>query len=238
MNDLMIQGNTSTSGITMSSREIAELVGSRHDKVKQSIERLSGRQDSLGNPLIYLPPAGEYLDSMGRTAKEYLLGKRDSYVVVAQLSPEFTAKLIDRWQELEDQQSPQIPTTLSGALRLAADQAEQIEQQQKAIEQARPAVEFVDRYVASDSGSKGFRQVAKLLNAKENKLRQFLCDEKIMYRLAGEWMPYGSHIEAGRFEVKTGIADNEHAFNAAKFTAKGINWVAGKWAIHNLQRAA
>ncbi len=28
-------------------------------------------------------------------------GKRDSIVVVAQLSPEFTARLVDRWQELE-----------------------------------------------------------------------------------------------------------------------------------------
>jgi len=31
----------------------------------------------------------------------YLVSKRDSYVVVAQLSPEFTARLVDRWQELE-----------------------------------------------------------------------------------------------------------------------------------------
>jgi phage antirepressor YoqD-like protein len=59
-----------------------------------------------------------------------------------------------------------------------------------------------------------------------------------MYRLAGEWMPYGNHIEAGRFEVKTGVAENEHAFNAAKFTAKGISWIAGKWAIHCIQEAA
>ncbi|MDZ9105897.1 hypothetical protein SNA67_11120 [Escherichia coli] len=29
-------------------------------------------------------------------------GKRDSIVVVAQLSPEFTARLVDRWRELEE----------------------------------------------------------------------------------------------------------------------------------------
>ena len=88
---------------TMSSREIAELVGSRHDKVKQSIERLSARTDANGNPVIALPPMGEYLDSLGRKASEYLVCKRDSFVVVAQLSPEFTAALVDRWQELEGQ---------------------------------------------------------------------------------------------------------------------------------------
>ncbi|MCH4880193.1 phage antirepressor protein [Pseudomonas sp. TMW22090] len=87
----------------MSSREIADLVGSRHDKVKQSIERLAVRTDSTGKTVIALPPMGEYLDSLGRKASEYLVCKRDSFVVVAQLSPEFTAALVDRWQELEGQ---------------------------------------------------------------------------------------------------------------------------------------
>lgn len=79
--------------VTMSSREIAELVDSRHDKVKQSIERLAERG------VIGLPPLGEYLDSLGRKASEYRVGERESYIVVAQLSPEFTAKLVDFWQE-------------------------------------------------------------------------------------------------------------------------------------------
>ena len=87
----------------MSSREIADLVGSRHDKVKQSIERLAARTDAAGKTVIALPPMGEYLDSLGRKASEYLVCKRDSFVVVAQLSPEFTAALVDRWQELEGQ---------------------------------------------------------------------------------------------------------------------------------------
>ena len=54
--------------------------------------------------VICLPPLGEYLDNLGRPASEYIFsgeqGKRDSIVVVAQLSPEFTARLVDRWQEL------------------------------------------------------------------------------------------------------------------------------------------
>lgn len=80
---------------TMTSRQIAELVESRHDKVKLSIERLAERR------VIALPPLGEYLDSLGRPALHYLVCKRDSFIVVAQLSPEFTARLVDRWQELE-----------------------------------------------------------------------------------------------------------------------------------------
>lgn len=129
----------------------------------------------------------------------------------------------------QSQPAFQVPQSMAEALRLAADQAEQIEEQQRQIEQARPSVEFVERYVSADSGNKGFRQVAKLLKANERELRAFLSDHKIMYRLSGEWMPYQNHIDAGRFVVKTGVAENEHAFNTAKFTPKGINWLASLW---------
>ena len=82
---------------SMSSQEIAELVGSRHDKVKQSIERLAERGT------IQLPPMGEVRNHLGQSVSVYQVCKRDSFVVVAQLSPEFTAALVDRWQELEGQ---------------------------------------------------------------------------------------------------------------------------------------
>ena len=60
----------SSAVMRMTSREIAELVGSRHDKVKQSIERLA--TDKENKPaVICLPPLGEYLDSLGRPASEY-----------------------------------------------------------------------------------------------------------------------------------------------------------------------
>ena len=38
----------------------------------------------------------------GRTGTVYMTSKRDSYVVVPQLSLEFTARLLDRWHELEE----------------------------------------------------------------------------------------------------------------------------------------
>jgi len=76
-----LTANENTGALTMTSREIAEVVGSRHDKVKQSIERLADRG------VIQLPPVGEVKNRQGQTVFEYLVSKRDSYVVVAQLSP-------------------------------------------------------------------------------------------------------------------------------------------------------
>jgi len=136
MPNLIITGNT----LTMSSREIADLVGSRHDKVKQSIERLATPKKDGVAAVIDLPPVGEYLDSLGRRATEYLVGKRDSYIVVAQLCPEFTAALVDRWQELESKSGLQLPdfSNPAAAARAWADQVEsnqalQLENQQQAV---------------------------------------------------------------------------------------------------------
>lgn len=80
---------------TMSSQEIAELVSARHDSVKRTIERLAEKG------VIQLPPLVEVKNHLKQTVAQYRICKRDSFVVVAQLSPEFTAALVDRWQELE-----------------------------------------------------------------------------------------------------------------------------------------
>lgn len=218
---------------TMTSREIAELVESRHDSVKRTIERLAAAGAIAQPPLV----DGERAAN-GVTESLYQIGKRDSYVIVAQLSPEFTARLVDRWQELEGGAAPALPQSFAAALRLAADQQDTIAAQAEQLAAAAPAVEFVGKYVDS-TGLKGFRQVAKLLRVKEPEFREFLIEEKILYRLGGEMVPFAAHIDAGRFCVKAGTAGTGHAFNSAKFTAKGIEWVAGELARWQLaQRAA
>lgn len=206
---------------TMSSQEISDLVESRHDNVKRTIERLANQG------VVQLPPLEEVINHLGQTVSVYMVSKRDSYIIVAQLSPEFTARLVDRWQELE--RGAAVPQSFAHALRLAAEQAEQIERQQVALAAAAPKVEFVDRY-ASANGSQGFRQVCKLLKANESRFRLFLLDQRIAYRLDGTLTPFQQHIDAGRFEVKTGIAHaTDHAFAQMRFTPKGVNWVAGEW---------
>jgi phage antirepressor YoqD-like protein len=224
-----------SSSLTMSSQEIADLVESRHDSVKRTIERLANQGVIAQPPTVGVQETGG--NNRTYTTEQYVFagerGKRDSIIVVAQLSPEFTARLVDRWQELELVAAPALPQSFAAALRLAAEQQEQIEEKNVALLLAAPKVEFVDRYVDA-TGNKGFRQVAKLLKANEARFREFLDEKKILYRLGGEWMPYQQHIDAGRFVVKTGVADSEHAYNQARFTPKGVEWIASLWAVHQL----
>jgi phage regulator Rha-like protein len=81
---------------TMSSIEIADLVESRHDSVKRSIERLMKLNAISNTPLVDgIKSANGVIQSV------YYIGKRDSIIIVAQLCPQFTARLVDRWQQLE-----------------------------------------------------------------------------------------------------------------------------------------
>jgi phage regulator Rha-like protein len=105
--------------LTMTSREIAELVESRHDSVKRSMETLRDK-----GVISFTQSVETSHDGAGsRPVDVYLVNKRDSYIVVAQLSPEFTAKLVDRWQELENQKPAFDPSSLTrlDILKLAMD---------------------------------------------------------------------------------------------------------------------
>ncbi len=107
---------------SMNSMDIADLVKSRHADVKRSIERLSDRG------VIQQPPAAffERINNLGFMVEDehYVFegdqGKRDSIVVVAQLCPEFTASLVDRWRELEDERCrPKSQAELIAAMAMA-----------------------------------------------------------------------------------------------------------------------
>lgn len=215
--------NKNSSVLTMSSREIADLVESRHDSVKRTIERLQDKG------LIQLTPMVEVKNHLGQVVTEYQLIKRDTYVVVAQLSPEFTARLVDRWQELESQQMPQIPQTLSEALRLAADQAEQIEKQNLLIEQQRPKVEFVQRYVEAGT-TKSLRETAKILKMPERTMIDCLVGDGLLFRQSGNLLPYQKYHVRGLFDVKTGTTEYGHNYTQTRVTSKGIEYIASRYA--------
>lgn len=143
---------------TMSSQQIADLVNSRHDKVKQSIERLAERGS------IQLPPMGEVRNHLGQAVSVYEVCKRDSFVVVAQLSPEFTAALVDRWQELEEQSArpmTQAELIAASANHLVAIERKQAEQQH-ALAQVEDRTSRLEQVRYLDSVPSGFETITTI----------------------------------------------------------------------------
>lgn len=220
-----------TNRITMTSREIAELTGKRHDHVMADIRNM------LKNLGVDAPAfSGTYKTAQGNEYQLFNLPKRETLILVSGYSVELRARIIDRWQELEAQQKPQLPQTYAEALLEAGRLALEVEEKTKQLEQAAPKVEFVDRYVQAE-GSQSFRQVCKTLGAKENEFREFLLNSRIMYRLAGALTPYAQHLDAKRFTVLQVIDNSGRARSQSKFTPKGVEWVAGEWAKYQLKKS-
>lgn len=148
---------------SMTSSEIAELAEKRHDNVKRTIEKLA-EQGVIVRPQI---EDEQGTDAFGRkrVTQTYRFegeqGKRDSIVVIAQLCPYVTARLVDRWRELEallvDKNSPPeihsqsvdivalacavAETTVTTAIKAAIEAATL--QQEKLASQRRDSDDFV-----------------------------------------------------------------------------------------------
>ena len=93
-----------------------------------------------------------------------------------------------------------VPRTFAEALRLAADQQEQIEKQQKLISDQKPKVEFFDA-VAESKTAVSMNDAAKSLNFNNvwrNKLFDILRTQKV---LMSDNVPYQKYVDAGYFRV-------------------------------------
>jgi phage antirepressor YoqD-like protein len=230
-----MQVATMTDQVTMTSLELVQFINNQRDTGEPELLHKNFMQkvpSVLGEGCAKFLATYTHHQNL-QTYSCYKFPKREACLMAMSYSYDLQAKVFDRMTELEQQQGPKLPKTFSEALRLAAEQAEQIEAQALQIERQKPAVEFVNRYAVADSGSKGFRETCKLLKADEHKFKAWLMSKKIMYRLSGKLTAHQNHIDAGRFEVMAGEA-NGHAFNSCKFTPKGVVWIAGEWAKHCL----
>ncbi|HAI1440497.1 TPA: DNA-binding protein [Escherichia coli] len=226
MNELI-----NSNAIKMTSIEIAELVGSRPDNVKISIERLAK------SGVIQLPALQvfEKINNLGlqRSVEAYVFegeqGKRDSIIVVAQLSPKFTARLVDRWRELEES-AVNIPKTLPDALRLAADLAEQKMQLENQLAIAAPKVEFADR--VGEACGILIGNFAKVVGIGPNKVFAWMRDHKILIASGSRRnVPMQEYMDRGYFTVKETAVNTNHGIQISfttKITGRGQQWLTRK----------
>ncbi|CAM6827038.1 Rha family transcriptional regulator [Escherichia coli] len=167
---------------SMTSIEIAELVGKRHDNVKRTIETLD-KGGVIVRPQIEV---FEKINNLGlrRSVEAYVFegeqGKRDSIIVVAQLSPEFTARLVDRWRELEEQ----VRQPLTEIEMIAAMAANAVQQQKRLhvveskVSQVAETVEQIKKGNIPE-GYIGYRQLAAKCGLTEAKCRNLVNANRI-----------------------------------------------------------
>jgi phage antirepressor YoqD-like protein len=227
----------------MSSIDISELVGSRHDSVKRTIERLQEKGVVSFTPSVETSHQG----AGARPVEVYLVNKRDSFIIVAQLYPEFTARLVDRWQELEEQLvKPDYAAALSDPRMLLALLTENVTKvialeannseltkenhllEVKVVQDA-PKVAFHDMVTVSHK-TYNAAQAAKIIGTGRTRLLQFMRQKGWVTR-SNE--PYQAKIEAGLLDVKLGSF--EHPLDgtvptcSTLITGKGLTKLQAMW---------
>jgi Rha family phage regulatory protein len=199
-----------TAPVSMTSREIAELTGKRHDNVLLDIKAMLVE---LG---FHSPEfSGQYKDATGRTLPMFKLPKRETLILVSGYSVPMRAKIIDRVAELEAQASQptiQLPdfSNPAAAARAWANAVEQKQvlqmeaaQTQQLLSTAQPKAEALDRIAQAD-GTMNITNTAKTLQMPPKKFFLWLQEHQWIYRRAGGrgWVGYQTRIQAGLLEHK------------------------------------
>lgn len=252
MNQLLPITKENASTLTMSSREIAELCGKQHNHVLRDIrayvgavlqiergvkarsldwDNLEGIEGFGHTPIGGVICKKEPNPQNGQLYPIYYLDKSATLTVVSGYSVLLRKRIIDRWLELENQQNPTalLPQNYLQALEKLVETEK--EKQALALENQamKPKADFVDLYV--DIGTtKSLRETAKILNMPEKAMIAALERDKALYRQSGNLIPYSDKQSRGLFTVKTGTAEHGHNFTQTRVTAKGIQWIANRYA--------
>jgi anti-repressor protein len=174
MKDLMIQKS-------MTSMEIAKIVGKRHSDIMRDIRDESRK---LENGFICHQrkfALVDYKDTKGEVRPCYNLTKEGVLQLAARYDAVVRSKLIERAFQEKEQPKHQIPQTYAQALLEAGRQAERAEIAELKLEIAKPKVEYYDE-VLNSSRLSSFTEVAKDIGMTAQQLSKFLQEEKIIFK--------------------------------------------------------
>ncbi|MCE2564169.1 Rha family transcriptional regulator [Komagataeibacter sp. FNDCF1] len=184
--------------ITMSSREIADLTGKRHDNVVRDIEKMLKDVE-----IDRLKFEGVYVDAKGEQRKCYNLPRDLTYNLILGYRADLRLKVVRRWMELEAQQAPALPKTYAEALLEAgrlAQERDKLAEEKKALE---PKVAALDK-LASLEGVHNLRSAAQQCGWPERKFINRLIELGWLYihSVTGRKCAYADKIKAGLMESK------------------------------------
>lgn len=231
----MMNGSEIIKKETITSLEIAEVTGKQHFNVMRDIRSiLEQGVNEINFELV------EYKDKKGEARPMYQLTKKGCLILASGYDALLREKIINRWEELETKEASMIkvPTTFAEALRLAADQAEQIEAQQKLLEATskeivelsgtiatmQPKVTYVDKILASKE-TVTTTQIAQDYGQSAKSFNILLRNFGIQHKVGGQWILYAKYLPNGYVQSDTIPIEHKDGSSGSvmhtKWTQKG-----------------
>lgn len=194
--------------------KVAQVFGKMHKNIMKSIRNIMGSAQNLANDWF---AETTYTDAQGKRQPLFLMNRDGFSLLTMSLTGEkamaFKVAFINAFNKMEKTikelapASPAIPQTFAQALRLAAEQAETIESQQKQIEAQAPKVAFATA-VETSNCSCLVGELAKMMCQNgvptgEKRLFQWMRDNGYLCQFGERYnQPTQKAIEMGLFEVK------------------------------------
>lgn len=231
--------------LVTTSNRIAEELGVRHDHLLDKIDDYVSKFNSPElSGQFYIP--SNYKDRSGKANRNYLITKKGvaqlvgGYSAAVERAFELNVNYINEFERMEKyiKGEFQLPKTFAEALRLAADQQEQLENlkvenetQKQIIGELQPIKEYVDTILSSDD-TMTITQIAADYGLSGIKLNQILHQEKIIRNVGGQWLLYSEYMNKGYTKSSTVIIKRkdgtEKVIPTTKWTQKG------RLKIHNI----
>lgn len=220
---------------TMTSVEIAEVTGKQHFNVMRDIRSiLEQGVNEINFELV------EYKDKKGEIRPMYQLTKKGCLILASGYDALLREKIINRWEELETKEASliKVPTTFAEALRLAADQAEKLEAQEKMLEASskeivelsgtiatmQPKVTYVDKILSSKE-TVTTTQIAQDYGQSAKSFNILLRNFGIQHKVGGQWILYAKYLPYGYVQSDTVPIVHRNGTNGSvmhtKWTQKG-----------------
>lgn len=223
---------------TITSLEVAEMVGKEHNKLLRDIREYCNQLSlsKIGQSDFFEESA--YKTERGKEYPCYNVTKKGCEFIAHKLTgvkgTEFTALYINKFHTMEEQLNEyRLPTTYKEALLQLVEQVEENERLLADNEQMKPKADYHDA-VLNKEGLITTTVIAKDLGLTSAvKLNNILHRNRIIFKdKSGTWYPYAEYewlIECGYADYQS--YDSEYATPSLKWTEKGRKWI-----IENIEK--
>jgi len=219
MNQLIVQD------VKMTSLEIAEVTGKRHDHVMRDIKNeIKELGEEISRPIF-----GEstYTNERGREYPCYTFGKKGAMQLALKYDAKTRYKVIERIEELENQNTPTLPTTYKEALLQLVEKVEEIEKLETSNavlsqqnQELQPKATYYD-LVLQNKSLLSVSKIAKDYGMSAIALNKKLHELGVQYKQGDIWLLYAKYQDKGYTQTHTHVIDTDKSKVSTRWTQKG-----------------